>query len=63
MFIEVPMSSGCIFFAMASLWTDCFSGIQDLEATRDAHHTSGTKDSFEIDTAPERQISYTFSQY
>ena len=57
------MSSGCTFFAMASLWSDCFSGFQGLEAIRDAHVTSGTMVSFELDTAPEKQISYTFSQY
>ena len=49
-------------FAMASLWSDCFSGFQGLEAIRDAHFTSGTKDSFEINTAPDKQISYMFSQ-
>ena len=62
MFIEVPMSSGFTSFAMASLWSDCFSGFQGLEAIRDAPLTSGTKDSFEITTVPEKQISFSFSQ-
>ena len=57
------MSSGCTSFAMASLWSDCFSGFQGLEAIRDAHRTSGTMDSFEIDTAPEKHISYTLIQW
>ena len=47
MFIEVPMSSGFTSFSMASLWSDCFSGFQGLEAIRDA--PSGTKDSLEIE--------------
>ena len=59
MFIKVPMSSGFTSFSMASLWSDCFSGFQGLEAIGDAHRASGTKDSFEIDTASEKQISYT----
>ena len=50
--------SGFTSFAMASIWSDCFSGFQGLEAIRDAHFTSGTKDSFEINTAPDKQISY-----
>ena len=30
-FIEVPMSSGFTSFAMASLWSDCFSGFTGLD--------------------------------
>ena len=69
MFVEIPMSSGFPSLAMASLLSDrlsgfattSMSGFQGLEAVRESHLTSGMEDSFEIDTAPEKQISYTFA--
>ena len=72
MLIDIPTSSGVPSFAMVSLLSDRFSGygIWDsgartslsgclgLEFIRGPHVFLGMEDSFEIDTAPDKQLHF-----